>query len=127
MRVGSVQNLSYNKQQANFGCNYCKLTKEVLSGCKGENVEAILKKVNPEMLDTKTSQIMRENGITPMELHLMRAQNIYEGLLTTKKHIKPGLDLGEAIAPGGAEKIITAIRDLFDDQFSLRIGVDYFR
>ena len=126
MKINSVQSLSYSKKQANFGCRYCRLTKELLADFKGDDVEGLLKKINPEILDSKMHQIMRENGTPPMELHLMRAEVIYSCFLEAKKILRPGFNLYDAVVPGKLETLITAFRDKLDDAFASAKGIDYF-
>lgn len=130
MRINSVQNQNCNKRQVNFGCEYCRLARELLEtqGFVGHEAEAVLLKVNPLIVGQKAVNALKKTSITPNELHIMRAKNIHYGLSElVKNHLKPDLKLKDALVePDGLEQFVTAVRENFDDILSLRIGEDIF-
>lgn len=119
MRVNSVKIQNYNKKQVNFGCDYCRLTKEMLvdHGFKGYEVEATLLRVNPKDLGPKIAKILKGTPITPDKLHLGRANAIYEVLTNSERK-----NLKNLQEPGALEKSITEIIDTFDCDLALRTG-----
>lgn len=132
MRVNSVQNQkNYTKKQVNFGCDYCRLTKEMLveNGFVGKEVESVLSRVNPEDLGSRVLEELSKTSISPYKVHIGRAMTIYESLSNLIKNpsefLKPGYTLKNGLKPGGLETLTKAIRDTFDDDFALRIGNDF--
>lgn len=120
MRVNSVQSQNYNKKQVNFGCDYCRLTKEMLvrSGMQSYDVESVLFKLNPYSLGARVVSELKKINVTPEKLHYGRAASIFEGIKTAKQ-------IGGRVDKNNLESIAKIIRDQFDDTLAIQTGNDF--
>lgn len=134
MRVNSIQSQNYNKRQVRFGCDYCRLTRELLvdNGFVGHEVEVTLLRTNPKVLSPKIVRALQGSHITPEKLHAMRAELIYCMLDDIIKHPEkifvPGIKLKQALKPDdGLENLIKAITHTMDDTLAIDGIVDLER